>query len=51
MSFTKPYQKSTGKTVHRASRKARFSATRGFLLNSGNRRLLESKRRSAESKS
>jgi hypothetical protein len=31
MSFSKPYQKSTGKTVHRSSRKANGSATVGFL--------------------
>lgn len=27
----KPYQKSSGNVVHRQSRKARFSATQGFL--------------------
>lgn len=31
MSFSKPYQKSGSKTVHRASRKAKFSATVGFF--------------------
>lgn len=31
MSFRKPYQKSGSKTVHRSSRKAKFSATVGFL--------------------
>lgn len=31
MSFKSPYQKSTGKTVHRKSRKARYSATIGYL--------------------
>lgn len=31
MSFKKPYQASKGKVVHRASRKAKPSATVGFL--------------------
>jgi hypothetical protein len=31
VSFSKPYQKSGSKTVHRSSRKAKFSATVGYL--------------------
>lgn len=41
LSFKKPYQKSKGKTVHRASRKAKFSATVGYLK--GNKNYLKSK--------